>query len=143
MNKIVHLKEIFKPNDIVVLDTMSGRFGRQSSEAVHIQGNYCVMADQEVSVFTADGNLYFQWNDRRWNLKGLASAVRYVHDFQGRMTSFSVGDVTIRYRAWWADDPTFEPNEPERDEDEDFFAYVASLAHNESLQRILIDSWDK
>jgi hypothetical protein len=73
----------------------------------------------------------------------LASKIQYAHDFQKKTTTFSVENVTIQYPAWWANDPTFDPNEPERDEDEDLFAYVASLAHNEPLQRSLINTWDK
>ena len=88
-------------------------------------------------------NLYFQWNQARWNFKDLALAVRYQHDFPKKVTMFSIGDVAIEYPAWWACDPTFDPSVPERDEDEDFYAYVASLAHDGPLRQTLIDGWDK
>ncbi|WP_371766657.1 hypothetical protein [Massilia sp.] len=126
-----------------MLDTALGIFIPQLGTAPTVQGNYCVVAGQELSVFAADKNLYFQWNNSRWNFKDLASKVRYTHDFQDKTTSFSIGDMAVRYPAWWADDPTFDPNEPERDEGEDFFAYIASLAHNDLVQQNLINSWDK
>lgn len=143
MNKTIQLQKIAKPNDIVALDTTRGIFTAQQGNPQFVQGNYVSVDGQELSVFAADKNLFFQWNDRRWNFKDLASTVRYYHDFPTKTTTFSIDNVTIQYPAWWANDPTFDPNEPERDEDEDFFAYVAGLAHNDSLQRNLINSWDK
>jgi len=143
MKNTVQLKKIAKPNDIVVLDTVHGVFTAQLGDPRFVQGNYFAVGDQELSVFASDRNLFLQWNDKRWNFKDLASKTRYAHDFQKKMTTFSVENVTIQYPAWWANDPTFDPNEPERDEEEDLFAYVASLVHNEQMQQRLINTWDK
>jgi hypothetical protein len=143
MKKILQLKKIAKPNDIVVFDMAQRVFIAQPGAMQFVQGNYFAVGDQELSGYASDRNLYLQWNDRRWNFKDLASKIRYAHDFQKKMTTFSVENVSIQYPAWWANDPTFDPNEPERDEDEDLFAYVASLAHNEPLQQSLINTWDK
>ena len=88
MNNAVELKNISKPDNIVALDTMLGTFTPQPGEAMSVQENYCVLADQERSIFAADGRLYFQWNNRCWNFKDIASTARYAHDFQNKMTLF-------------------------------------------------------
>lgn len=143
MERAIHLKNIAKPKDVVVLDTMLGKFFPGLNSAQIVRGNYFAVRDQEMSVFLSDSILYFQWNDKRWSFTDLAPVVKYGHNFQEKLTEFAIGDVAIEYPAWWASDPTFDPNMPERDEDEDLFAYVASLAHNGALQRTLIKSWDK
>jgi len=50
-------------------------------------------------------------------------------------------NFSIEYDAWWADIPSFEPVEPEMDEDEDFMGYIYAVWMNKTLQNNLISSW--
>lgn len=144
MKKFIRLKKVNRPHETVVLDTENGQFSPQlPGEAADSQGNYMSIAGQDFSVFAADNHLYFQWNRKRWNLQDLGPKVKYAHDIPGKTTTFSVDDEHIRYPAWWVGDATFDPSLPERDEDEDFLAYVANLAQNQALQKMLIQSWDR
>ena len=144
MNKTVRLRNVNSPQEIVVLNTVHGTFSHPlPNRDEHVHGNYMTVGGQEFGVFASDNNLYFQWNSRRRKLHGLGPRVTYVHDFRGKTTSFSVDDERIQYPAWWIVDTTFDPSMHERDEDEDFLAYVADLAKNDELQKTLIQSWDK
>jgi hypothetical protein len=116
---------------------------KQSIGLGAIQGNYVSAEGHELSAFAADGNLFFQWNKKRWSFNDLPGKIAYRHDLQNKMTTFSVESESIQYPAWWRDDPGFSPFLPERDEDEDFFGYIFSLAHDQELQKILIKSWSK
>ena len=143
MKKFVKLRKIPSSDETVVLDTERGTFATQPGSSESIEGNYTIENGQELSVFAADHNLFFQWNNKRWNFKDLRAKLRYQHDLQRKITIFSIGDVTIQYPAWWVGDPTFQPFIPERDQDEDFFGYIASLARDDEWQRTLIETWDK
>jgi hypothetical protein len=143
MNKLIQLKNIINPQEIIMLDTDLATFTALPNGSPSVQGSYSKIDGDELGVFADGGNLFFQWNKQRWNFKDLSSKIRYGHDFKKKLTTFSVEDRSIQYPSWWADDPTFDPSVPERDEDEDFFAYVASLASNDGLQKILINSWNK
>jgi hypothetical protein len=143
MKKFICLKKIVSPNETVLLDTESGTFNVRPGSSEQVQGNYIALYGHEVSIFATDKNLFLQWGTERWNFKDVRPILKYEHDFNNKTTFFSVGDKAIRYLAWWADDPTFDPNLPERDEDEDFFGYVARLADDEQFRQVLIQSWDK
>ncbi len=143
MKKTVQLKKINRPNEIVVLDIERGTVSPKQDATTDICGNYTDFEGQEFGVFALNGALYFQWNNRRWNFQGLGPKVKYEHNFQRKTTSFSIDGESIEYPAWWVGDPTFDPNLPERDEDEDFLAYISNLARNDGLQKILIQTWDK
>ncbi|MEN7433113.1 hypothetical protein VA599_20440 [Chromobacterium sp. TRC.1.1.SA] len=143
MKKNIVLKKATYPHEIVILDAESGRFSMQPAVDSIVQGNYAVVCGDEFGVFATGKNLYFQWNDKCWNFQDIGLMVKYQHDLQRGVTRFSIGDAVIEYPAWWVGDIDFDPNVPERDEDEDFLGYVAHLACDEDLQLVLINSWDK
>ena len=143
MKKTVLLKKANFPSELVALDTERGTFSPAPGGAREVHGNCMSFAGQEFGVFASDGDLYFQWNSRRWSLRGLGARVKYEHDFQRKTTIFSIDGERIEYVAWWVGDVTFDPGLPERDEDEDFLAYVARLARDDGLQQSLIKAWDR
>ncbi|KAF0813411.1 hypothetical protein IGB42_02340 [Andreprevotia sp. IGB-42] len=142
MKKTIVLRTVIHPQKTVVLDTEQGKFAIHAVEDQVAKGNYAVVNGDEFSVFSMDKQLYFQWNTKRWNFRGLGDKVEYRHDFQNGITIFSIEDTMIEYPAWWVGDPIFDPNLPERDEEEDFLGYVAYLAGDGNLQQRLIQSWD-
>lgn len=73
----------------------------------------------------------------------LGQRVQYGHDFRDGTTTFSIDDMSVRYPAWWVGDDTFEPLIPERDKEEDDFAYIAYVAKKTELQQVMIDSWSQ
>lgn len=143
MKNTVLLKKVNSPSELFALDTGSGTFSPAPGEARQVHGNFMPIAGQEFGVFASDGDLYFQWNSRRWSLRGLGARVKYQHDFQRKTTIFSIDGERIEYVAWWVGDVSFDPSLPERDEDEDFLAYVAHLARDAGLQQSLIKAWDR
>lgn len=143
MKKLLNLKKINRPTELMVLDTEQGVFSTQTEECNVTNGSYLNVGGHEFAIFAADQNLFFQWEKMRWNFKELKHSIRYAHDFQRKVTIFSVDGKRLEYPAWWVGDITFDPNIPERDEDEDILAYVANLAKNEELQTVLIKKWDK
>ncbi|OXJ17637.1 hypothetical protein CFB39_13475 [Burkholderia sp. AU6039] len=143
MMKNVQLGVINHPSRFMELDTETGVFSALAGDGYVARGNYIAVEGQEVAVFAADRQLYLQWNKRRWNFADLGRNVKYEHDFQRGVTTFSIDGDTIHYPAWWVGDETFDPNLPELDEDEDHFAYIASLTKNKELQRSLIDVWSR
>jgi len=141
MTKALALRNVGNPSEIVLLDTAHGTFSHQANSTLDVQGNYMLKGVNEFAVFADHGDLYFQWNDRRWALHGIGARISYSHDFHRKVTKFSVDDESIEYQSWWAGDNTFNINIPERDEDEDYLAYVANLAQNEAMQQNLLRSW--
>lgn len=142
MKKSIVLRTVTHPQELVVLDTEQGRFTIQPVGYQAPQGNYATINGEEFGIFSADKQLYFQWNHKRWNFQDLNNKIEYQHDFQQGVTRFSIQDTAIEYQAWWVGDPIFDPNLPERDEEEDFLGYITYLARDENLQQILIHSWD-
>ncbi|WP_175853291.1 hypothetical protein [Burkholderia anthina] len=143
MMKNVQLGVINRPSSFVELNVETGVFSALVGDGYVARGNYIAVEDQDVAVFAADRQLYLQWNKRRWNFADLGHNVKYEHDFHRGVTTFSIDGDAIQYPAWWVGDETFDPNLPELDEDEDHFAYIASLAKNKELQRSLIDVWSR
>jgi hypothetical protein len=58
------------------------------------------------SLYAEDGNLMLQLGVQRWPLDG-SVVVNYTHDFVKKTTTFSIGDYSVEYEAWWASDPTY------------------------------------
>ena len=81
-----------------------------------------------------------QFGVQRWPLDG-SVVVNYTHDFDKKTTTFSIGDFSIEYEAWWAFDPTYNKFAPERDEDEDPLAYVYALRMDAQRRGELVRRW--
>lgn len=140
MMEIVPLEVAYCPDEFVELNTTTGEFAATSEKHRTPRGNYMRIEGQDIAVFAADRQLFLQWGRRRWRFDDPGEA-SYFHDFVDGSTTFSIDDSVVHYRAWWVGDPTFEPGVPERDEQEDDFAYLANLIKDGELQRALIDSW--
>ena len=116
-------------------------FTFQSVGTQAIQGSCAVINEEKFGVFAMDNQLYFQWGHKRWNFQDLDSKIKYQHDYQRGVTRFSIESAVVEYQAWWVGDPIFDPNLPERDEEEDFLGYVSYLARDGNLRKNLIKSW--
>ncbi len=127
----------------VLYDVESGR-GRAcgDADARKTQGNMHSVGGHTFALYADGGQLYFQWNRRRWNLRDPDLKIKYRHDFEAKSSVFSANDASLAYPAWWRDDPAFNPNIPEYDEDEDYLAYVFSVKNNLELQKALKRTWD-
>jgi hypothetical protein len=141
MGHTVLVDRLYGPWETVLLDVESGSCQTsQGNGNKPTSGNVCLIAGQIFAVYVDESTLYFQWNDRRWNLTSPNINMRYRHDFERKVTVFSVDEKTIEYPAWWRDDPTFDPHIPERDEEEDYLGYVFSFSQNPGLQKSLLKS---
>ncbi|WP_277252494.1 hypothetical protein, partial [Neptunomonas phycophila] len=103
------------------------------------------LGQRKVAIFRDGNQLILQIGEKKWNLSSQDVVLRYSHNFSKKVTVFEVEldgeNLSIEYDAWWADIPSFEPVEPEMDEDEDFMGYIYAVWMNKTLQNNLISSW--
>jgi hypothetical protein len=121
-----------------VLDKVTGVLSLAGSEHLPRRGNINPVDGKVLCLYAEDGKLFSQVDVRRWEVNGI-TPVFYQHDFDRKMTSFMIGDFKVEYEAWWAHDPTFNKFAPERDEDEDRFAFIYKLSIDEGARRRYID----
>lgn len=95
------------------------------------------------------GKLLLQIGQERVVLGDPGVKLEYCHDWEAGMTMFSavVADgraVRITYRSWWAelgldaDDVRFVP---ERDEEEDYMAFIVAVSSDAGAVQRLVDRW--
>lgn len=124
----------------LVLDKLTGVLYPVRGEAVPFRGCVNHVEDKIFSLYAEDGDLMLQLGALRWPLDGFV-AVNYTHDFSKKTTTFSIGNFSVEYEAWWAFDPTYDKFAPERDEDEDPFAYMYALRMDAQRRSELIKRW--
>jgi hypothetical protein len=116
------------------LDIATGRLTLATGDAGARRGSASTIGDATFALYADAGTLWFQWNDRRWDLADPGLQLTYGHHLAQRTTTFTASDQSITYPAWWIDDPAFEPMIPEQDRQEDYLAYVVFLKDNPDLQ---------
>lgn len=115
----------------LVLDKASGTLTPvDGSESLSVRGFAFPVEGRTFVQYAEDGHMYLQVAHQRWEV-GHANDVRYFHDFDKKTTTFTIGDFSVEYEAWWAHDPTFDKFAPERDQDEDPLGYVYHLFMND------------
>jgi hypothetical protein len=139
MNRPIIVGSLNEAPSLLALDTTTGQTVPAPDGARAIkQGNSTSVDGHTFALYAEGGTLWFQWDTRRWPFMAKDLPVRYSHDFTNKTTTFSVGDQSITYEAWWSDDPQFEPLIPERDEEMDNLGYYYALKREpERLQRLL------
>lgn len=141
------------PNEIV-LNRIFGQCGRVHFDvktgAAHpcpetdlrkAKGNLNSVVGHTFALYVENGVLYVQCDNRRWDMATPDLHISYGHDFQNGTTIFAIDGTKVSYPAWWVGDPRFDPNIPERDEDEDYLGYILSVRQQPQLQQSLITSW--
>jgi len=124
-------------HDALLLDADSGRLTPvDSSPDTRAHGTYATIAGQVFALYADAGALWLQWNARRWPLA--TTQLQYSHDLDAETTTFSADGHSFTYPAWWRGDPTFEPLVPERDEHEDWLAYVMVVQSEPRLQASML-----
>jgi len=124
----------------LVLVKLTGMLYPAGGEVVPFRGCVNRVEDKMFSLYAEDGNLMLQLGVRRWPLDG-SVAVNYTHDFNKKTTTFSIGNFSVEYDAWWAFDPAYNKFAPERDEDEDPLAYVYALRNDDQRRSEVVRRW--
>ena len=141
MNNQVVLSKIFGRRERVLFDVVTGEI-KPTSQTQKIDGNFHIEAGHVYALYAEGGLLYVQRDTLRWPIDSPEVQMVYGHDLGKQTTSFTLCGHRIDYPAWWQGDPTFEPMEPERDEEEDYLAYLVSVWRQPELQRSLRAAWD-
>jgi hypothetical protein len=126
---------------VAVLDVESGIAHAGAVGGETPNGNMRVVLGNTVALYAEGEHLFLQIGGRRWDLADPATVISYGHDLNRKTTTLQVGDLRLEYPAWWRDDPAYDPFIPELDEDEDYLAYVYSVAQQPALQENLIKVW--
>lgn len=124
----------------LVLDKLTGVLHPAAGEVAPFRGCANRVEERIFSLYAEDGCLILQLGVQRWPLDGSVT-VNYTHNFHKKTTTFSIGNFSVEYEAWWAFDPTYNKFAPERDEDEDPLAYVYALRMDAQRRRELIKRW--
>lgn len=125
----------------LVIDKLTGVLHPAGGgEVVPLRGCANRVEGKIFCLYAEHGNLMLQVGVRRWPLDG-SVVVNYTHDFDKKATTFSIGDFSVEYEAWWAFDPTYNKFAPERDEDEDPLAYVYALRMDAQRRSELVKRW--
>jgi hypothetical protein len=125
---------------LLLLDAASGRMSPAPARS-RKQGCATEVEGQTFALYADGGLLVLQWNDRRWPFAADAVHVRYGHDLSRKTTSFSVDERRVEYRAWWADDPRYDPLVPELDAEQDDLAWIAALKRDPGRMATLLKRW--
>lgn len=125
----------------VILDKTTGVLRSADGEVVLLRGCVNRVEGRIFSLYAEGGTLMLQLGVRRWPLDGTVP-VNYTHDFSKKSTTFSIGDYSVEYEAWWAWDPTYNKFAPERDEDEDPLAYVYALLMDRQRRGEVVKRWN-
>ena len=141
MNNHVVLSNMFGASGVCLLTTNTGEISPCKEIGRRSQGNFHTIGDSIFALYVENGSLFFQWDKRRWELSGLSIQMSYGHNIQNKSSVFIIEEQSIEYPAWWASDPTFDPNIPERDEEEDYLAYVFAVWNQPELQHALTVAW--
>ena len=142
MSRQILLKRARGPRETLLFDVATGRSapaGVPPDARAH--GTQANVADQSFALYADEGALWLQWNERRWPLASQDLRLGYAHDLAAAVTTFTAGDRSIAYPAWWRGDPAFDPLIPEQDEQEDYLAYVVAVWGDEALQARLLEAW--
>lgn len=125
----------------LVLDKTTGTLRSVDGEVVPLRGCALRVEGTIFCLYAEGGTLMLQLGVRRWPLDGTVP-VNYTHDFSKKSTTFSIGDYSVEYEAWWAWDPTYNKFAPERDEDEDPLAYVYALLMDRQRRGEVVKRWN-
>lgn len=140
MKHEVVLSKIFDRSERALLDIVTGEL-KAADQAAKPVGNCRVEAGHTYALYADGGVLYVQRDAQRWPIASPEVNMRYGHDLDKETTTFDLVGHSIAYPAWWKDDPTFEPAIPERDEEEDYLAYLVSVWQQPDLQETLLKAW--
>ena len=139
------LSKPFDKGEFIDFDSSTCNFKSVVNIDEKPKGNFHLLGQNKVAIFSDNNQLILQIGDKTWNLSSQDIVLRYSHSLSKKMTSFEVKsngqNISIEYEAWWAGIPSFEPIEPEMDEDEDFMGYIYAVWVNKALQQSLISSW--
>ncbi|MGI2112690.1 hypothetical protein ACRN9G_03710 [Shewanella frigidimarina] len=139
------LSRPFNNGELIDFDNSTSTFKSVINIGEKPKGNFHLLGQRKVAIFSDDNLLILQIGEKKWNLSSEDVVLRYSHNCSKKMTTFEVEsdgqDISVEYEAWWAGIPSFEPIEPEMDEDEDFMGYVYAVWMNKVLQQKLISSW--
>jgi len=136
----VIIGDMFGVGRRVQLDCLTGAVTPVSVDS-KASGNFHIEAGHVYALYAQGGVLYVQCDALRWPVGAPELTMGYGHDLEQQTTSFVLAGHRIVYPAWWANDPAFEPLIPERDEGEDYCAYLVSVWRQPGLQRSLCDAW--
>ncbi len=140
MPRQILLQRAQGPREALLLDIDSGRStpaGVSPDTPAH--GTLATVEGQTFALYVDQATLWLQWNERRWPLAD--AVLTYGHDLDAETTTFTAGDRTITYPAWWRGDPTYEPLIPEEDEVQDWLAYAVAVKSDPKLQAGMLNSW--
>jgi len=139
------LSKPFDRGELIDFDSSTCTFKSVVNIGEKPKGNFHLLGQRKVAIFSDDNLLILQIGEKTWNLSSQDVVLRYSHNLSKKMTVFEVKldgqNISIEYDAWWAGIPGFEPVEPEMDEDEDFMGYVYAVWMNKALQHNLISNW--
>jgi hypothetical protein len=142
MPRQILLKRARGPRETVQFDIDSGRIAPSGlSPDTRGHGTTASVEGQSFALYAEGGVLWFQWNERRWPLVSGPLRLGYAHDMAAAVTTFTANERAIAYPAWWRDDPAFDPLIPERDEQEDYLAYIVAVQADPQLQASLLKAW--
>ncbi|MES2742073.1 MAG: hypothetical protein V4754_14130 [Pseudomonadota bacterium] len=141
-NKEIMLSRVDGPGFVLFDRAFGDVLACGDTDCRKTRGNMHSVGGHTFALYADEGQLYFQWGGRRWNMRDPDVKIRYRHDVDAKSSVFSVNDTSLAYPAWWRDDPAFNPNIPECDEDEDYLAYIFSVKNNLELQKTLRRTWD-
>jgi len=142
MSRQILLKRARGPRETVLFDVATGRSAPAAVPPdARMHGTQATVAEQSFALYADNGELWFQWNERRWALASPDLHLSYAHDVAAALTTFTAGDRSITYPAWWRGDPAFDLLVPEQDEQEDYLAYVVAVWSDPPLQARLRDAW--
>lgn len=101
-----------------------------------------------LAFYAANDALVLQLGSLKFPMDSSATKLDYRHDWGSGMTTFTVsgsaGIQKLTYQAWWselglaADDVQFEP---ERDEEEDYLAFIFAAWKDSDLSQRLLGGW--
>lgn len=111
-------------------------------------GVYYELEGVGVSLLVVDGGLRLQIG--RESFDAAQIQLCYRHDFEAGTTRFEVragiSTTALSYPAWWAVlglSPEQVRFEPERDEDEDFLAFIAQTVNDPERRASFCAQWSK
>jgi hypothetical protein len=136
-------------SSLAVFDDVSGEVVGSVPRGSRRDGNGYRVEDTWVAMYAEEGALILQVGRRRFSLDAASTKLQYWHDWATGRTNFGVrdpaGEVVLGYQSWWAKlgiPPQRVKFEPERDEYEDFLAFVYEVWRDPVAQQRLLAQWE-
>ncbi|WP_221801120.1 hypothetical protein [Oceanobacter mangrovi] len=134
----------FGDRGLVEFDPMSGH-RHPTSTYNYVSGCFFQQGQNNSALYKQGVDIILQIQQRIWTINHPEVQVLYSHDVSSGTTSFLIKDTLhqreITYQAWWSQHGLLRPGQPEEDELNDFFGYVAEVWRNPELQQALLQSW--